>query len=166
MWVFLQSHHVVFILGETETLKRWRSQRFGLMFTCEWPADSNPCPGCYYWLPWRCNIRLKQVQGLAEQIVLKQPYGPVMHFTACNYQKQTCFAPLCTTALYISVTPSISSPRVLFDHFWLKNFTLAFFFLNCNFMKMVQNLVTFVALKDQMVIQNCVLHGQNDCHRK
>ncbi len=51
MWVFLQSHHVVFILGETETLKRWRSQRFGLMFTCEWPADSNPCPGCYYWLP-------------------------------------------------------------------------------------------------------------------
>ncbi len=76
MWVFLQSHHVVFILGETETQKRWRSQRFGLMFTCEWPADSNPCPGCYYWLPWRCNIRLKQVQGLAEQIVLKQPKQP------------------------------------------------------------------------------------------
>lgn len=122
------SLHCIYFRRIWNSEKMEITQRFGLMFTCEWPADSNLCPGCYYWLPWRCNIRLKQVQGLAGQIVLKQPYGPVVHFTACNYQKQTCFAPLCTTALYISVTPSISCPRVLFDHFWLKNVTLSFCF--------------------------------------
>lgn len=148
MWVFLQSHRIVFIFRRNWTSEKMEiTQRSGLMFTCEWPADSNLCPGRYYWLPWHCNIRLKQVQGLARQIVLKQhkPYGAVMNFTACNDQKQTCFAPLCTTALYISITQSISSPRC--SHFWLKNFTFSFFlFFIVTSLKMVQTLVTFVTL--------------------
>lgn len=103
MLVFLQSH-CIYLRRNWTSEKMEITQGSGLMFTFEWPADSNLCPGRYYWLPWHCNIRLKQVQGLVGQIVLKQhePYGAIMHFTGCSDQKQTCFAPLCTTALDIS----------------------------------------------------------------
>ncbi len=131
MWVFSPvSSNCIYFRRNWTSEKMEITQRSGLMFTCEWPADSNLCPGCYYWLPWHCNIRLKQVQGLAGQIVLKrrEPYGAVMHFTACNDWKQTCFAPFRTTALYISITQSISSPRCSL-------ITFDFFFFYCNFIE-------------------------------
>lgn len=147
-----------------------------LMFTFEWPADNNLCPGRYYRLPWHCNIRLKQVQGLVGQIVLKQrePYGAVMHFTGCNDQKQTCFAPLCTTALYFSSNRASLALGCSLNTFDSKMLRFDFFF-NCNFIENGTRLGGLCGIgyvntqkcwmwlektKRSLKSHNCILHGQ------
>lgn len=108
------SYCTVFILGEAQTQEDgdhtglWICVRW-LMLTNEWPADNNLLSRSLLLVAMTLQYQVEAGPGSGRTNCFKQrePYGTAMHFTACTDQKQTCFAPLCTTALYILITQSL-----------------------------------------------------------